>query len=1162
MPNLKLYLTLSFNFFFTILFLSAQNTYVVTANYDDPSTPHTIYDCAPGNTNCPLRAAIQKANIDGKTSTIIFNLSPPSVIGLKEELPALIEAQTLIDGLDDTYQNYVPGQLIIDGGALNQGHGITIDAADCAIYGLYIRNFIATNNDFGIYATKSGENAKIINNVVNNNGGGIHIAANEVIIESNHIGLLFGNEIAEGNRTYGIEVNGTDMPITCRIGLDGTNYIGDNGGSGIYAHGDVIISIQNNIIGSTEKKALDFGNGKTYGVGGGIRLDVSPDSYGEIINNHIVFNDTNGIRFGTNTSNFQVEDNDIFNHSGYGIMMKDEEIGNINNKNKKVTFNRFRCNCAGGIALQNEANSNKETPIIQYIDQGFIRGKATPDDLVELYYVYRDCEFNEITCNDPCQGDEYITTVTADATTGIWELNWNFDLEKKVTVLATDIDENTSEFSDCRFPQIVNDDVCNPIPLPLNPDDCTGEAVTASNFNATAINTPDDAACEDRFDFRDIWFKVDTDGDFFGNMLIKQRPGTTLDISVEVNQGFCNNYYPIDCANFADGQKYLILEGLQLFNGEEIYIRAWANENGFAPIGDIALSAHVMSENLDTPSLCDHNDTPFEPTQFIAVLEPELTENEIQEEIAFLKQTGQVKRCECSPQEMLLWTSDANSLVDMEARRKGANSRTKIDTTTYNNRVDIKILNPFGSPETIDDEYAPTTNEPAIKVAIIDTGVEETNGLISPAIWQNTAPIVTCVNNDVIGYDFFAEDADPNDRDSHGTAVNGIVTQEFPNDIKLDLINAKFHQQGNGTLFDGVCGIHYAIELGVPVANLSWGLRSKNIPKILEDALLRAQTEDMLLLTSAGNLGQNNDQIEKFPANLKLDNMITVAAFAVTADTIFAPYSNFGFHSVDIAAQGTSFSSTLGNGMDVFSGTSIATPFVTQTAAIMRVEHPELTAPQIKTCILNTVDFQRNMRGKVNTEGVLDQVAALACAASTTPPLSIINVPLKGEWKEAKAIELQWSISLPLESVTFEILHRTANSSWKKIHQFSSIQPDQLQTYLFKDIQAQQHYFKIKVNTESGAIYHSDVLFLEKPNPEQILTIYPNPISKNELIINLQETNNPLNIKIFTAMGQLVFQNKVINQQAFGIPSLEAGIYFLQIESGKDSWQRKIIVQH
>lgn len=279
--------------------------------------------------------------------------------------------------------------------------------------------------------------------------------------------------------------------------------------------------------------------------------------------------------------------------------------------------------------------------------------------------------------------------------------------------------------------------------------------------------------------------------------------------------------------------------------------------------------------------------------------------------------------------------------------------------------------------------YSPQDSLSNVRVAIIDTGVDPNHPYLADAIWNNQQVGSSCYVNDTLGYDFVNDTPYPIDYDGHGTKVNGIIARDFPADIQLELMNLKFHEFQKGKVFDAVCAIYYAVDNGADIINMSWGFEASEYPSILKKAIQYASDNDVLLITTAGNTSKDNDKLNKFPCNLDIDNLIRVTSFEYKSNTNIkrlANYASFGKNNVDIAAYGFVETPTLGDTLTLSSGTSLAAPHITRTAAIIKGLFPNLTAADIKDCILTTAFPESDFTDKVATGGILDHDAAIDCA--------------------------------------------------------------------------------------------------------------------------------------------------------------------------------------
>jgi len=290
-----------------------------------------------------------------------------------------------------------------------------------------------------------------------------------------------------------------------------------------------------------------------------------------------------------------------------------------------------------------------------------------------------------------------------------------------------------------------------------------------------------------------------------------------------------------------------------------------------------------------------------------------------------------------------------------------------------------------------------TTGSSAVKVAVVDSGVDITHPDLAANIWTNPGESCAgCAGNgtdddnngyadDVHGWSCVDSSGDVSDQNGHGTHVAGILGATGNNGLGISGVNwhvgilpVKFiGADGSGTTADAICAILYSINAGADVINASWG--DTEYSQALYNAIDQADQHGVLLVAAAGNDWANNDTAPHYPASYDLPNIISVAA--TDAGDNRAWFSDYGAGSVDIGAPGQNIYSTWPGGRYQFEdGTSMATPFVAGAAALVKAADPGATAMGIKALLLRSSDPVASLAGKTTSGGRLDASAAVHCA--------------------------------------------------------------------------------------------------------------------------------------------------------------------------------------
>lgn len=315
-----------------------------------------------------------------------------------------------------------------------------------------------------------------------------------------------------------------------------------------------------------------------------------------------------------------------------------------------------------------------------------------------------------------------------------------------------------------------------------------------------------------------------------------------------------------------------------------------------------------------------------------------------------------------------------------------------------------------------------------VVVAVIDTGVNYNHPDIAANAWTNEIeangkPGVDDDGNgyidDIHGYNFVNNTGDPMDDHGHGTHCSGTIGAKGDDGQgivgvawNVRIMGVKFlSAQGGGTLEDAIKAIDYATKMGAKIMSNSWG--GGGFSETLKQAIERANAKGALFVAAAGNETNNNDASPTYPATYNVPNVLAVAA--VDNSGQLASFSNWGKTTVHVGAPGVNIYSSVVDGYDSWSGTSMATPHVSGVAALLVSNEPALTNVEMKERITNTARPISGLKNKVKSGGLVNAYAVL----TNTMPEPDPNDP--DRWASA---QLQVSSEHPYKAksnVVFEI---------------------------------------------------------------------------------------------------------------------------------------------
>ena len=377
------------------------------------------------------------------------------------------------------------------------------------------------------------------------------------------------------------------------------------------------------------------------------------------------------------------------------------------------------------------------------------------------------------------------------------------------------------------------------------------------------------------------------------------------------------------------------------------------------------------------------------------------------------------------------------------------------------------------------------TGDPNFVVAVIDTGTDYNHPDLDSNIWTNPGEIAgngidddgNGYIDDIHGYDFWSNDADPMDENGHGTHVAGTICAESNNGVgvagvawQCKIMALRFLGPNGGYTSDAISALNYAVAMGVTVSNNSWG--GGGYSQSLYDAIQNAGTSGHLFVAAAGNDSVDTDSTAHYPSSYSLGNIISVTAtdnrdqlsiFRNSMGQIIGA-ANFGANTVDVSAPGSDIASTALGSYYWMSGTSMAAPHVTGLAVLIWDLHPTWTHLLVRDRIYNTVRPLGALAGITATGGIINAYEALL--EPDTPPSA--PTALSALAMSDSEIALAWTDTSGNES-GFKIDRSPDGAGWA----WHATVGMGVETYTDSSLDAERtyHYRVMAYNSVGGSAY-------------------------------------------------------------------------------------------
>jgi subtilisin family serine protease len=274
--------------------------------------------------------------------------------------------------------------------------------------------------------------------------------------------------------------------------------------------------------------------------------------------------------------------------------------------------------------------------------------------------------------------------------------------------------------------------------------------------------------------------------------------------------------------------------------------------------------------------------------------------------------------------------------------------------------------------------WSTTTGDRSIVIAILDTGVDGTH----PDLQSKMVP----------GWNIYNNNSDTSDVYGHGTVVAGTAAAASNNaqgvasiawncpimPVRISALD------GTATYTAMANGLTWAADHGARVANLSY---MASASATVTSAATYFQNKGGVVVSAAGNQAH-------FDASADNPSILTISATEI--DDVLTAWSNSG-NNIDLAAPGGVFTTYKGGTYGSTAGTSVSSPIVAGSAALVLSVNPSLSGAQVQNILKQSADDV----GPVGWDpsygwGRVNVARAVSMASGTSAPSPDVTLPVIG----------------------------------------------------------------------------------------------------------------------------------------------------------------------
>jgi len=180
--------------------------------------------------------------------------------------------------------------------------------------------------------------------------------------------------------------------------------------------------------------------------------------------------------------------------------------------------------------------------------------------------------------------------------------------------------------------------------------------------------------------------------------------------------------------------------------------------------------------------------------------------------------------------------------------------------------------------------------------------------------------------------------------------------------------------------------------------------------------------------------------------------------------------------------------------------------------------------------------------------------------------LAVNGIELSGQYLNGEA-KLVYRVQENAKYISFGIDFSSDGINFSEIKSFVNASLNDTESYFYNDPKnADKMYYRISGKDHQGSFTYSNILMLRSNAKEQLISVFPNPVTDNKINIKLFESpTSPVDVTIYSVTGAKVYYNRFTQTGSvlsFRVPPMAKNAhYILEIVYGSSTAHEQIMFQ-